>query len=29
MALAELFGQIERHERRGDLMIAASLHPSA
>lgn len=29
MTLAELFGQIERHERRGDLMIAASLHPTA
>ncbi|MDD2988694.1 MAG: hypothetical protein PHI64_07010 [Zoogloea sp.] len=29
MALAELFGQIERHERHGELMIAAGLHPSA
>lgn len=28
MALAEHFGQIERHEQGGDLMVAASLHPT-
>lgn len=28
MALAEHFGQIERHERGGDLMVAASFHPT-
>lgn len=28
MALAEHFGQIERHGQAGDLMVAASFHPS-
>lgn len=28
MALAEYFGQIERHARGGDLMVAASFHPT-